>query len=213
MKTIHVFWYPLALLLLGLGLMSGWGCVRSSPAKFYNLSPLPPSAESKVAAERVREGLVVGIGPIRFPKYLSSKEIVTRKGPNELDVAEFHLWGGSLQDDFTRTLLENVSHLLAADRVSLSLWPGTATFDYRLLVDVSRFDGIRGGDVILIANWTILQGKDFRVVQSGSSRIEVPTGGESYEAIVRAMSLALGSLSQELAKDIKACLYTGCKKG
>jgi len=91
-----------------------------------------------------RAGLAIGIGPVRLPQYLVRKEIVTRTDANKMDLAEFDLWGVSPQDDFSRNLLENPSFLLAGDRVSLYLWPGMGAVDYRIAVDVIRFDGNRG---------------------------------------------------------------------
>jgi len=122
---------------------------------------------------------------------------------------------GPLQDDFSRILLEDLSSLLRGNRVSLYVWPGTGTVDYRLGVDVVRFDGIPGGDVILIANWALREGRSNKVVKVQSSRIQEPTGAQSYEAMVGGMSGALGRLSLEIGEAIKviATVKVSCQKG
>jgi len=109
---------------------------------------------------------------------------VTRTDANQIDLGEYDHWGGTLQDDFSRNLLENLTSLLAGERVSLFPWPGMGGLDYRVGVDVIRFDGNRGRDVVLIAGWTIRSGAESKIVRVGSSRILEPTGGESYEAMV-----------------------------
>lgn len=201
---VRSLWVWLGLLLLGFGLVAGLGCAGSAPAKFYTLSPLSTTGEVKSEKGTAGQALAIGIGPVRLPQYLVRKEIVTRTDPNKIDLAEFDLWGGSLQDDFTRNLLENLYLLLAGERVSLYLWPGMGAIDYRVGMDVIRFDGSRGGDVVLIANWTIREGQGNKVIRVQNSRIQEPTGGQSYEAMVGGMSRALGRLSREMGEAIKA---------
>ncbi len=202
---VHPIWYRVRLFLLGAGLVVGLGCVGgSAPSKFYTLSPLPATGEVKAPKETPSRTLAIGVGPIRLPQYLARKEIVIRTDANQIDLAEFDLWGGSLQDDFSRSLLENLSLLLADARVSLYLWPGMGAIDCRVGVDVIRFDGKRGGDVILIANWTIREGQGSKVILARNTRIQEPSGGQSYEAMVGGMSRALGRLSREIGEEIKA---------
>ncbi len=200
---IHSLWYRLWLFLLGVGLVAGYGCAGSSQSKFYTLSPVPPSGEVKTENKTAGPALAVGVGPVRLPQYLSGKEIVTRTDPYNIDLAEFDRWGGSLQDDFMRNLLENLSLYLGKGGTSLYSYPAMGAVDYRVGVDVIRFDGSRGGNVVLIANWTIRNGQSNKVVLAQNSRIQEPSGGQSYEALVGGMSRALGRLSREIGDDIK----------
>jgi len=189
--------------LLGVGLVAWWGCASSESAKFYTLSPLATTGEVRSEKKGAATDLAIGIGPVRLPEYLVRKEIVTRTDANKIELGEYDLWGGSLQDDFSRTLLENLSLLLAGQQLSLYLWPGMGAVDYRVGMEVTRFDGIRGGDVILIAAWAIREGQSNKVVTVQNSRIQEPTGAQSYEAMVGGMSRALSRLSREIAEAIK----------
>ncbi len=201
---LHALWCRLRLLLLGAGLVAVCGCASDSRSRFYTLSPLPSTAEVRAENEMAGRALAVGVGPVRLPQYLSGREIVTRTDPNEINLAEFDRWGGSLQDDFARNLQENLSLYLANDRISLYSYPAMGAVDYRVGVDVIRFDGSRGGDVILIANWTIRNGQSNKVVRGQNTRIREPSGGQSYQALVGGMSRALGRLSREIGGDLKA---------
>jgi hypothetical protein len=82
--------------------------------------------------------------------------------------------------------------------------PGMGALDYRVGVDVVRYDGNRGGDVALIANWTIREGQGAKVLRVQTSRIQEPSGGRGYETLVGGMSRALGHLSREIAQAIRA---------
>ena len=200
---IRSLWVRFRLLLVGVSVAAGLGCAGSYPAKFYTLSPLATTGEVKSEKGTAGQALAIGVGPVRLPQYLVRKEIVTRTDANKIDLAENDLWGGSLQDDFSRNLLENLSLLLASDRVSLYLWPGMGTIDYRVGMDVIRFDGNRGGDVVLIANWTIREGQGNKFIRVQNSRIQEPSGGQSYEAMVGGLSRALARLSREIGEAIK----------
>ena len=75
--------------------------------------------------------------------------------------------------------------------------------DYRVGVDVIRFDGNQGGDVGLIANWIIREGQEAKVARVQTFRIQEPSGGQGYEALVGGMSRALARLSREIGEAIK----------
>ena len=197
-------WYRLRLVLLGVGLVAGFGCASTAPSKFYTLSPLAAGGEIRSEKGASGQVLAIAVGPVRLPQYLVRQEIVTRTDANKIDLAEFDLWGGSLQDDFSRNLLENLSRLLGNERVFLYLWPATGPMNYRVGVEVIRFDGKLGGDVVLIANWTIRDEQGKKVIRVENSRIQEPTGGESYETMVGGMSRALGRLSREIGEAVKA---------
>jgi hypothetical protein len=197
-------WCRFGVFLFGAAFAAGLGCAGSPAAKFYTLSPQAATDGVKSAKEAAGRDLAIGIGPVRLPQYLARKEIVTRTDANKIDLAEYDLWGGSLQDDFSRNLLENLSLRLAGERVSLFPWPGVGVLDYRLGVEVIRFDGNRGGDIILIAIWTIREGQGNKIVRAQTSRLQEPSGGQSYEAMVGGMSRALARLSREIGEAINA---------
>jgi uncharacterized protein len=201
---VCLFWIRFRVLLLGVMAAAGLGCAGSPNAKFYTLSPLVSTAEVKSLKETPAHDLIIGVGPVRIPQYLMRKEIVTRTDENRIDLAEYDLWGGTLQDDFSRSLIENLNLLLAGNRVSLFPWPGTGTVDYRVGVEVARFDGSLGGEVVLIATWTIREGKGNKIVLVRTSRIQESAGGQTYEAVVGAMSRALARLSREIGETIRA---------
>ena len=197
-------WYRLGLFLLGAAAAAGLGCAGSPPAKFYTLSPMPVAGEAKIGKEPAGQPLLVAVGPIHIPQYLARKEIVTRTDANRIDLAENDFWGGSLKDDLSGTLLENLTLLLAEDRIILYSWPGGGRGDYRVAVDVIRFDGSRGGEVVLLTKWVIRNGKDNQEMRSRDYRIRETVNDRSYEALVGGMSRAVARLSREIGEDIKA---------
>ncbi|NIO03362.1 MAG: hypothetical protein GTN74_01775 [Proteobacteria bacterium] len=200
--------FRLLFLALGICLLITGGCATTEPARFYTLSPLAiPGTQAQAGpAER---GVAIGVGPIKLPEHLDRPQIVTRTSRNELKLAEFDRWAGSLADDFSRVLAENLSILLSTDRVSLYPWRKSVPVEYAVAVDVARFDGQLGGDASLIARWTVFGGHDKKVLFMGKASISEPSGDRGHEAMVAAQSRALGHLSREIADAIKAISRKG----
>jgi hypothetical protein len=143
------------------------------------------------------------VGPIKFSEYLDRTEIVTRSSSNKITFSDFDVWAGSLAEDFSRVLAENLSVLLSTESVIVYPGPRPSSVDYQIAVDVIRFDGPLGGDVSLTARWAILQGKDKKLVSVRKSTIIEPSGARGYEAMVAADSRALEKLSREIAEAIR----------
>jgi len=190
-------------LLFGFILLFVLGCASSPPSRYYTLSSLQEGGRG-LGEFSSDPGFIIGIGPIHFPEYLDRTEIVTRSGSNKISLSNFDFWAGSLAEDFSRALAENLSVLLSTESVIVYPRPRSALAQYRITMDVIRFDGSLGGNVSLIARWAILEGKERKVVFARKSTIIEPSGAQGYEAMVAANSRALEKLSREIAEAIKA---------
>ncbi len=176
------------------------GCGSTPPTQFYTLSPLHNASLQATGVSR--SNIAIGVGPITVPDFLDRPQIVTRTTTSQLDVNEYHRWGGSLQEDFTRVLVDNLSRLLATDHISA--YPSLELLDlqYRFVLDVQQFDGRLGEGVTLSVIWTLLDeraGKPIRVQRFTHTE---PVTLSSYSALVVAHSAALAALSRELANAI-----------
>jgi uncharacterized lipoprotein YmbA len=161
-----------------------------------------PETPKNTAA--VEEGLSIGVGPMGIPKYLDRPQIVTRAGGSKLELAEFDKWAGSLKDDISRVLAENLSVLLSTDRVVTFPWRGPGRIDYQVRGDIIRFDGELGKSASLIVRWMVLGGEQKTPLLMRKSSLTEPAEGGSYDALVLAQSRVLESLSKEIAEEIKA---------
>ena len=189
-------------LLFGLGLLFVLGCASSPSPRFYTLSSLQEGG-SGLRESTSDQDLFIGVGPIKVSDYLDRTEIVTRSSNNKIALSDFDLWAGSLAEDFSRVLAENLSVLLSTESVIVYPRLRSGLAKYQVTMDVIRFDGSLGGDVSLIARWAILEGKDKKIVFARKSTIIEPSEGKSYEAMVAADSRALEKLSRQIAETIK----------
>ena len=196
MLRIKTILFVLLLLLLA-------GCASTEPSRFYALTPMPGS-DAGVLSETLAQDVTIGVGPVRIPDYLDRQQIVTSSRQHKRKLAEFDRWAGSLKDSFVLILSENLSALLATDRVFTYPWRGSLSIDYQIEVEVVQFDGELGGNASLIARWTIFDAKEKKVLLVKKSNITESAGAQGYEALVAAQSRTLGHLSRDIAAAVKS---------
>ena len=61
----------------------------------------------------------LGVGPVRLPGLLDWPQIVTRRGADEIDRAEFDRWAEPLAETVPRVLAEDLAALWKTDRVAV----------------------------------------------------------------------------------------------
>jgi uncharacterized lipoprotein YmbA len=177
-----------------------FGCARSRPSKFYLLHPLQEAAIEKQSAHP----LSIGVGPVNLPDYLDRQQIVIRINPGEVRLAEFERWAEPLKENFSRVLGENLSQLLTTDRIAIFPWTGAPHIDYRVIVEVLRFDGAPGNAVQLSARWSVIEEEGKKTLIEKKSEITIPAEGQEFGGLVAAQSKAVAALSQEIAAAVKA---------
>jgi uncharacterized lipoprotein YmbA len=177
------------------------GCSTGPPTRLYVLTSLS-RAESVPPATGRRE-ISIGIGPVELPQYVNRPQIVTGQQSSELQSAAFAQWAESLQDGFTRVLAENLSLLLATDRVAIFPWK-TFTPEYQVVVEVTHFLGQTGAEVSLVALWSILNKDGREALVSKKSSFRESTGSSEYEALAAAMSRTVAALSRDIATALLA---------
>jgi hypothetical protein len=183
------------------------GCFGTSPSsRFYTLTPNESRGIS--AAEGV--DVVVRVGPVSIPSYIDRRQIVTRNGRNQIEIAEYERWGGPVDDEIIRLLVNNLSESLATRGISVVQWRSFTIADapkiYRIPVTIDRFDGVPGESVVLSAFWAVVMIKDKQenVLVARESMITEAVDGKGYDALVAAMGRAVERLGKEIADSVTA---------
>ncbi len=201
----HVHLPPLFACAMSLALT---GCLGSSrPSRFYTLAPLqirngqggtPPDA-------------TLAIGPVEIPESIDRPQIVTRTGANELVVAEFDRWGGSLDTEISGALVATVRDRLASQQIAVAPWRSAILSSvgpsYRAAVSVSRFDGIPGQSVVLQGRWELI-GQSGESLGVREATVTEKIDGASYDALVAAMQKVLVRFGQQMADSVAATTQT-----
>jgi uncharacterized lipoprotein YmbA len=177
-------------------------CGTTHNYRYYTLTPVPPVADGS-SADAGPVPLVLGIGPVTIPDYLDRPQIVLRTSRSELVLSEYSRWAGSLANDSVRVLEENLDMMLSDDGFAVVSWRRGVPNDYRVAVQVSRFDAMVGGSVVLKAQWVIYgkDGKGVLLLQESTIRESVLSPDDS--SAVEAMGKALTGLSREITQGFR----------
>jgi len=181
------------------------GCGATPDPRFYTLSPIQTADLSNRTAT-THDSCSVGIGPITIPDYLDRPQIAVRTSRNELRISEYNRWGGSLKSDISRVLAENLTALLSPDGISFVSWRQGVPMDYRVAIDLSRFEAVEGTFVILQAKWVIFAKEGNGLILLRDSTIREPIKGAGFDAAVAAMGKALETLSLNVADGVRRTL-------
>ncbi|MEJ2428665.1 MAG: PqiC family protein [Deltaproteobacteria bacterium] len=187
------------------------GCLgggTQKPTDYYLLQPLNSAMEQQGAA--TGEGTVLGVGPVRVQEYLNRPQIVTRTSTSEIKLHDFHYWGEPLGSNFTTVLAQNLSILLSTDRIFIFPYRNKQNLplQYQVVVEVIRFDGERGGEASLLAQYYILQFQEngMKELVTRQSSFNKPLADDSFDTLVAGMSELVADLSRQIAGEIKAAL-------
>lgn len=184
-------------------LISLAGCVggKSAPARFYLLTPLA-SLPSQQTIDRASNPVTIGIGPVDVAAYLDRAQIVTRRGQTMLDLAEFDRWAEPLQSSIPRVMLENLSVLLASQRLTLVPEDKHPRLDCQLVVRITRFDGVLDRHADLGVRWILFDRDHRKIIEWENTVIQEPVTAAGYQALVEAQSRALTEFCRNIAESI-----------
>ena len=168
---------------------------RSPQSHFYTLN-------ATAAPTTIASSLSIAVGPVSVPAVVDRPEIVVSTGPNEVWPDDFNRWASPLQDNLSRAVAENLVALLGTPHVSL--FPQSVSWgaDYRVAIDVLRFESTPGKTAILDASW-IVRRKDGNT-QTGRTEVTEEVHGNNYDALAAAHSRAVTKLSQDIAQAVGA---------
>jgi len=171
------------------------GC-STAPSRFYSLDSTATADSSPAARASVM------VGPVTIPASVDQPEFVVRVAANRVEVDEFNRWVSPLGDGIARAVAGDLVVLLGSPDVAATQ---LANFnpDYRVTIDVQRFESIRGDAAVVEAVWTVRKtaGGETR---SGRTVAREPVQGQGFDALAAAHSRALAKMSADIAAAIRS---------
>lgn len=181
------------------------GCRGSTPkTEFYTLNSI---RNTQMDAKPISAGqpLSIGVGPVTIPQMLDRPQIVSRTGPNTLQIDEFHRWAGRLNEDFARVLAENISLMLATEQVDVYPWDVSFKPRYQVILEVQRFEGrLNQQDVFLEVFWKVVDPQKRTTLLIKRSVIKESLTATDYETLIATKSRAIAELSKIITKEINS---------
>lgn len=181
------------------------GCVSAPKEKFYVLSAGAPLERDKIVASMPNTRIVVG--PVSITEIVDRPQIVTRVAPNQVAILEQERWAESLKHQIARVVGENLAMLLGTKQVSTYLQSSPIDVDYRVTLEVQRFESMLNEAITIEALWTIHR-REGEKPKSGHSLVRKPVTSPGYDGVVTAHSHALDSISHDIAEAIRAAATT-----
>lgn len=188
------------------GLLALIGCLggpsKTPPTRYYVLNS-SSGAENKTAPVAHLKDAAVGVGPIKMSQVLDRPQIIMRTSKNEIRIANLERWAAPLHEIVTNVMVDNLSALLPGTEILKFPWPVTIPVTYQVAMDITQFDGMPGGDVILKARWGILGENGKKVLANKQSMLNEPIQDNTIAEMVSAQSRLLAKFSHEIAVEIK----------
>ena len=196
---------PVAVVAAALGALAAAGCFSPQPdaSKFLVLAPAGASAANSVAPAGLASSSspTIGIGPIKLPEYLDRDEVVTRVGPNRLQLSANDRWAEPLDNNFKQVLAQDLTRSLGTHSIIFYPWFGTTHVDYQVRIDVYRFETDSSANAQLVAHWQVLDGSAKLLYADDSQLNEQARPGESGAT---ALSRTVEDLARQIASTIQS---------
>ncbi|MDD5392770.1 MAG: PqiC family protein [Thiothrix sp.] len=189
-----------AIRLFSLAMALSLAACSSSPTLYHTLASNTAGAE--IATDVSQRIHSLGVGPIDLPTLLDREGMVLRKDATTVEVSDTHLWGGQLEDEFLRALVQQLSLRLPATRVQTIPWDISQTPQYQVVVKLNQFDGAVGGKAVLRGLWQLQAATDGRIVSSEPIALERKVGSSGIGSIVDAQSSLVNDLASQIVRGL-----------
>ena len=171
------------------------GC-STAPSRFYSL------ASTSTADGTPPTTAAVMVGPVTIPAAVDQPEFVVQVAPNRVEVNEFNRWVSPLGDSIARAVAGDLVVLLGSPEVANSQLANFVP-DYRVTIDVQRFESIQGQAAVVEAVWTVRKTAGGEI-RSGRTVAREAVQGQGFEALAAAHSQAIAKMSGDIAAAIRA---------
>ena len=185
------------LLVTAVAATAALGCGRSATARFYTLSSTATSQGAPAAS------YAIAVGPVSIPGYVDRPQFVVQTAENRVALEEFDRWAGPLDEGIARVVAGDLAVLLGTTEVVTVPSPQGFNPQYRVAIDVQRFESVPGKSVVVDAVW-VVQRSAGGEPRTGRTVASESAGGEGFEALAAAHSRALAKLSGDVAAAIRS---------
>jgi uncharacterized lipoprotein YmbA len=182
--------------LISIALVTAVAGCSTAPSRFYSLSSTATADGTPATPSTVM------VGPVTIPASVDQPEFVVQVAANRVQVDEFNRWVSPLNDAIARAVAGDLVVLLGTPDVA-SAQLANFTPDYRVTIDVQRFESVQGQAATLEAVWTVRKTAGGQT-RSGRTVAREPVQGQGFDALAAAHSQALAKMSGDIAAAIRA---------
>ncbi len=184
------------------------GCASTPPVRFHSLLPVDDAATRSAAAG---SGFTVTLGPVSVPPQVDQPQWLVRAPDGSLSLLEQERWAAPLRSELRSALLDRwvtgwgaveAPLTLAFASAASSASPASPS-NWRVVVDVTRFESFPGREVRLDSRWSASAGqRDTATI--GCRSVIRESVGEGMLALAAGHRSAVARLADEIAQQVKA---------
>jgi len=174
-------------------------CGRSPTTNFYELYVKHATDD---LVDHKTNSIGIGVWAVELPALLDRPEIVTRTDRYKIELADFHQWASDLDSNITQLIANELSRRLQTDRVVISPWSNYNKNDYQVKIDIHRFDGELGSEIVLSGIWSLVNAEGNKELTRETFTFKTQTTDKNYRDMVAALSKLILRLSEKISNDI-----------
>lgn len=165
-----------------------------SPVKenFYTLSG--PQAPMPAASASARS---IFVGPVTVPEAVDRLPMVLRTGANQVEISDAHRWAEPLKASIPRVLAETLMREMATPNVRYTRAGSPLDADFRVAVEVQRFESSLAQGATVDALWTVTPSQG--TPRIGRSTVSEPAASADPGGVAAAHSRALARVGRDIA--------------
>jgi len=165
----------------------------SAPPQLYTLTA--PAYEGSDAPGAT---LVTFVGPVTVPEAVDRPQFVMRTAANQVELVDGHRWAEPLKEAIPRVIAANLMKELGTRRISASRLATGIPADYRVALDVQRFESSAATGAVVEILWIIRKGNG-ETVRTGRTQAREVAGSGGPAELAAAHSRALTVVARDIA--------------
>jgi uncharacterized protein len=173
------------------------GCSTSPAERFFTLASDPAP---QLSTGSISNAVSIVVGPVSVPELVDRPQFVVRTSANRVEIAEQSRWAAPLKHEIPRVIADHLGRFIEGARTTTSSSRAVTAPDYRVTIDIKRFDSTPGESATIEAAWAV-KGRDATTLEGRSLVREI--SGAGYDELVQAHSRALTIVSRDIADSIK----------
>ncbi len=187
----------LALLILSFTVLLG-ACAATPKIAYYVLEAPAASRTAVLDAQ----GPSILISSLTLPELVDRPQMVVRSGDNRVEILDSSRWAQPLKSEAARVLAASLGAAAGTAKVFLHGQGFSGEADYRVTVDIQRFDAEPGVAATLEVLWTVRR-KGAAQPLTGRSVVREIMLGSDPAALAAAHGRALVKVGKEIGAALK----------
>ena len=173
-------------------------CSRSPEPNFFVLNPIKLLTHSN-------SGKIwrIGIDPLETPPYIQKPQLALRLANHQINYDEYNRWAEQIDKNIARVIEANLRSMLKNSIVETSPWPSGFRPNYRLQINIVRFEAKSQGYSVLEASYQLVDRSGEKTFTKQTVSYKRRLTNLAPQNIVASMNTNLTALSRHIARHIK----------